>query len=130
MLKFIHQNSKIVTYVFLFVAVCFMFTGVSLDFFQSRKSRGAYAVKVNEREVPYREYERVKENIRERYRRMLGENFEKFMSSFNLNISRQALDSVLNNALLSEEAAAMGFVGSEDKVNEYLATKVFAGQEF
>lgn len=130
MLKFIHQNSKIVTYVFLFVAVCFMFTGVSLDFFQSRKSRGSYAVKVNEREIPYREYERVRENIRERYRKMLGENFEKFMSSFNLNISRQALDSVLNNALLSEEAAAIGFVGSEDKVNEYLATKVFAGQEF
>jgi peptidyl-prolyl cis-trans isomerase D len=128
MLKLIHQNSKIITYVFLFVAVCFMFSSVTFDFFQSQKSRGSYALKVNEEEISYREYERTRQNIRDRYRKMLGDNFDKFITSFNLNISRQALDSALNNALLSQEASALGFVGSDDKVSEYLVQQVFAGQ--
>lgn len=105
-----------------------MFSSVTFDFFQSQKSRGSYALKVNEEEISYREYERMRQNIRDRYRKMLGDNFDKFITSFNLNISRQALDSALNNALLSQEASALGFVGSDDKVSEYLVQQVFAGQ--
>lgn len=128
MIKQIHQNSRIITYVFLFVAACFMFSSVTFDFFQSQQRRGSYAIKVNDQEIAYREFERTRQNLRERYRKMLGDNFDKFIASFNLNISRQALDSTLNNALLSQEATKIGFIGGDEKVNEYLVKQVFAGQ--
>jgi peptidyl-prolyl cis-trans isomerase D len=129
MIKLIHRHNKIITYVFLFIAICFMFSGVGLDILHGGGDREQYAIKVNDKEISPLEFERAKENLTERYRRMFGENFESLAKSFNLNIAQQAVDSIVDSNLLSQEATAWGMAGSDESVNRYLLTKVFAGQE-
>jgi peptidyl-prolyl cis-trans isomerase D len=128
MIKLIHQYNKIVTYVFLFVAICFMFSGLGLDMLQGGGSNN-YAIKVNEKEISPQEFARTRENLTERYRRMFGNNFEALAKSFNLNLTQQSIDSLVDSTLLEQESARWGFAGDEASVNKYLLTKVFAGRE-
>jgi peptidyl-prolyl cis-trans isomerase D len=106
-----------------------MFSGVGLDILHGGGDREQYAIKVNDKEISPLEFERAKENLTERYRRMFGENFESLAKSFNLNIAQQAVDSIVDSNLLSQEATAWGMAGSDESVNRYLLIKVFAGQE-
>lgn len=129
MIKLIHRYNKIITYVFLFVAICFMFSGVGLDVLHGGADSERYAIKVNDKEVSPLEFERAKENLTERYRRMFGDNFESFAKSFNLNITQQTIDSIVDANLLAQEATEWGMAGSDEAVNRYLLTKVFAGKE-
>lgn len=129
MIKLIHRYNKVITYVFLFVAVCFMFSGVGLDILYDGPDGQRYAIKVNDEEISPREFERTRENITERYRRMLGDNFESLAKSFNLNISQQTVDSLVDTHLLAQQASAWGMAGSDEAVNRYILTKVFAGKE-
>lgn len=129
MIKLIHRHNKIITYVFLFIAICFMFSGVGLDVLHGGGGKEQYAIKVNDKEISPVEFERAKENLTERYRRMFGDNFESLAKSFNLNIAQQAVDSIVDSNLLTQEATAWGMAGSDESVNRYLITKVFAGQE-
>lgn len=129
MIKLIHRYNKIITYVFLFVAICFMFSGVGLDVLHGGSSAERYAIKVNDKEISPVEFERTRENLTERYRRMFGDNFDTLAKQFNLNINQQAVDSLVDSNLLTQEAADWGLAGSDDAVNRYLLTKVFAGRE-
>jgi len=127
MIKLIHQYNRIITYVFLFVAFCFMFSGIGLDILQGGSAVNNYAIKVNDTEIPLRDYEATRENLTQRYRSMFGDNFEALAKSFNLDVSQQAVDSLVDATLLEQEATRWGFAGSDDAVNKYLLTKVFAG---
>ncbi len=129
MIKLIHRHNKIITYVFLFIAICFMFSGVGLDILHGGGDKERYAIKVNDKEVSPLEFERAKANLTERYRQMFGDNFESLAKSFNLNIAQQAIDSIVDSNLLAQEAAAWGMAGSDEAVNRYLLTKIFAGRE-
>lgn len=129
MIKLIHRYNKIITYVFLFVAVCFMFSGVGLDVLHGGAGTERYAIKVNDKEISPLEFERARENLTERYRRMFGDQFESLAKSFNLNITQQTIDSIVDANLLAQEATEWGMAGSDDAVNRYLLTKVFAGQD-
>jgi peptidyl-prolyl cis-trans isomerase D len=129
MIKLIHRYNKIITYVFLLIAICFMFSGVGLDILHGGAGGEQYAIKINDKEVSPLEFERARENLTERYRQMLGDNFESLAKSFNLNITQQTIDSLVDSNLLTQEAAKWGMEGSEDAVNRYLVTKVFAGTE-
>jgi peptidyl-prolyl cis-trans isomerase D len=129
MIKLIHRYNKVITYVFLFIAVCFMFSGVGLDILHNGGSSERYAIKVNNKEVSPLEFERAKENLTERYRRMFGDKFDSISKTLNLNITEQTIDSIVDSNLLSQEADKWGLVGSDDAVNKYLVTKIFAGQE-
>ena len=130
MIRFVHRNSKLITYVFLFVAVCFMISGVGLDVLYDRTGTNQeYAVQVNDTKVSPRDFERARENITERYRRMFGENFEAIAKQFNLNVSQQTIDSLIDATLLNEEADRWGLATNDDAVKKYLVTEVFAGKE-
>jgi peptidyl-prolyl cis-trans isomerase D len=129
MIKLIHRYNKIITYVFLFVAICFMFSGVGLDVLHGGGGTEQYAIKVNDKEISPLEFERARENLTERYRRMFGDQFESIAKSFNLNVTQQTIDSIVDSNLLAQEAAEWGMAGSDDAVNRYLLTKVFAGKE-
>lgn len=129
MIKLIHRYNKIITYVFLFVAICFMFSGVGLDILHGGGGTERYAIKVNDKEISPLEFERARENLTERYRSMFGDNFESLAKSFNLNINQQAIDSIVDSNLLAQQANEWGMAGSDDAVNRYLLTKVFAGRE-
>lgn len=127
MIKLIHQYNRVITYVFLFVAFCFMFSGVGLDMLQGGGSFNQHAIKVNDKEISFREYEAARENLTQRYRSMFGDNFETFAKSFNLDVSQQAVDALVDTTLLEQAAQSWGFAGSDESVNRYLVTKVFAG---
>jgi peptidyl-prolyl cis-trans isomerase D len=129
MIKLIHKYNKVVTYVFLFVAICFMFSGLGLDILQGGADGNQYAIKVNDKRVSPQEFARTRENLTDRYRSMFGDNFEAMAKSFNLNITQQAVDSTIDSTLLEQEAARWKFAGSEEAVNEFILTKVFAGRE-
>jgi peptidyl-prolyl cis-trans isomerase D len=129
MIKLIHRYNKIITYVFLLIAICFMFSGVGLDILHGGAGGEQYAIKINDKEVSALEFERARENLSERYRQMFGDKFESLAKSFNLNITQQTIDSIVDSNLLTQEAEKWGLEGSEDAVNRYLVTKVFAGQE-
>lgn len=128
MIKLIHRHNKIITYVFLFIAVCFMFSGVGLDILHSGDSADRYAIKVNSAKIPFQEVERTRETLTSRYRQMLGDNFENFAASLNLNISQQAVDSLVDSTLLDQEAARWGFAGNDEIVSRFIVTKLFAGR--
>jgi peptidyl-prolyl cis-trans isomerase D len=106
-----------------------MFSGVGLDILHGGGGTEQYAIKINDKEVSPLEFERAKDNLTERYRRMFGDNFESLAKSFNLNIAQQAVDSIVDSNLLAQEATAWGMAGSDEAVNRYLLTKVFPGQE-
>lgn len=129
MIKFVHRYNKIITYVFLFMAICFMFSGVGLDILHSGQNDQLYAIKVNDRTITPLEFERTKENLTERYRRMFGSNFETFAKSLKLNLTQQAIDTWVDSTLLSQEAASWGFAADDDAVKKYLVTKVFENKE-
>ena len=129
MIKLIHRYNQIITYVFLFVAICFMFSGVGLDVLHNGGGSQSYAIKVNDKEISPLEFERARENLTERYRSMFGDNFESLAKQFNLNINQQAIDSIVDANLLAQEANEWGMAGSDEAVNRYLLTKVFAGRE-
>jgi peptidyl-prolyl cis-trans isomerase D len=129
MIKLIHRHNKIITYVFLFVALCFMFSGLGLDLLQDDNAAGRYAIKINNQEISPLEFERTRENLRERYRRMFGDNFDAIAKSFNLNVTQQAVDSLIDSNILEQEASRWGFAGSDEAVARYIRTQVFAGRE-
>lgn len=130
MIRFVHRNSKLITYVFLFIAVCFMISGVGLDVLHDGSGTNQeYAVQVNDTKISPRDFERARENITERYRRMFGENFEAIAKQFNLNLSQQTIDSLIDATLLNEEADRWGLATNDEAVKKYLVTEVFAGKE-
>lgn len=129
MIKLIHRYNQIITYVFLFVAICFMFSGVGLDILHSGQDGTQYAIKVNEKTISPVEFERTRENIVERYQQMFGPNFETLAKSLNFNPTQQAIDGLVDTNLLNQEAAEWGFAADEDAVKKYLVEKVFAGRE-
>jgi parvulin-like peptidyl-prolyl isomerase len=130
MIRFVHRNSKLITYVFLFVAVCFMISGVGLDILHDGNSGAQdYAIQVNDTKISMRDFERTKENINERYRSMFGDQYESVVQQFKLNVSQQTIDGLIDTTLLNEESEKWGLTTSEESVKKFLVTKIFAGKE-
>ena len=129
MIKLVHRHNKIITYVFLFMAVCFMLSGVGLDILHDGPTQRDYAIKVNEEKISPMEFERARENITQRYRQMFGDNFEALAKSFNLNLTQQTIDNLVDSTLLNQEAAEWGFSGNDEAVKKYITNRIFAGRE-
>jgi len=129
MIKLVHRHNKIITYVFLFMAVCFMLSGVGLDILHDGPTQRDYAIKVNEEKISPMEFERARENITQRYRQMFGDNFEALAKSFNLDLTQQTIDNLVDSTLLNQEAAEWGFSGNDEAVKKYITNRIFAGRE-
>jgi peptidyl-prolyl cis-trans isomerase D len=129
MIKIIHRHNKIVTYVFLFMAACFMLSGVGLDILHDGPTQKDYAIKVNDEKISPMEFERARENMTQRYRQMFGDNFEALAKSFNLDLTQQTIDNLVDSTLLNQEATEWGFSGNDEAVKKYIANRIFAGRE-
>lgn len=129
MIKLVHRHNKIITYVFLFMAVCFMLSGVGLDILHDGPTQRDYAIKVNDEKISPMEFERARENLTQRYRQMFGDNYEALAKSFNLDLTQQTVDNLVDSSLLTQEAASWGFSGNDDAVKKYIANRIFAGRE-
>jgi len=60
---------------------------------------------------------------------MFGDNFEALAKSFNLNVTQQTVDSLVDSTLLNQEAERWGFAGSDEAVAKFIRTQIFAGRE-
>ena len=125
MIKLVHKHNKAIGFVFLFVAVCFAFSGVGLDILQQGGNVRRSAITVNERHYSYNEFSRAQSNLEEQYKKMFGDRYETFTKTFNLNIPQQAADQLVDKALLSQEAQSIGFATDEEAVKRYIRTKIF-----
>lgn len=125
MIKLVHKHNKAIGFVFLFVAVCFAFSGVGLDILQQGGNVKRSAITVNERHYSYNEFSRAQSNLEEQYKKMFGDRYETFTKTFNLNIPQQAADQLVDKALLSQEAQSIGFATDEEAVKRYILTKIF-----
>lgn len=125
MIKLIHNNKRAIGIVFLIVAICFMISGVGIDILHEGSSRTRDAAVVNGQKFSYQDFERQQRILAERYRSMFGANFETLARTFNLNIPQQAMDTLVDGALLSQKAKEIGFAADEDSVKQVIATELF-----
>lgn len=125
MIKLIHNNKRAIGIVFLIIAICFMVSGVGIDILHNSPSHTREAAVVNGEKFSYQDFERQQRRITENYRSMFGKNFEAFARSFNFNIPQQAMDMLVDGALLSQKAKQLGFAADEDAVKQHIATDLF-----
>jgi peptidyl-prolyl cis-trans isomerase D len=128
MIKFIHRNKQLVGIIFLVIAFCFAVTGVGVDVLHGGSTPSSNAVTIDGQTFSYNDLERSKQNIEARYRQMFGENFEQVAQSLKINITQQAVDNLIDSAILDEAARNQGFAANDDAVRKYLLTTVFKGQ--
>ena len=127
MIKFIHRNKQLVGIIFLVIAFCFAVTGVGVDVLHSGSSPSSSAVTINGQEFSYNDLERSKQNIEAQYRQRFGDNFAQVAQSLKINITQQAIDNLIDTAILDEAARKQGFAANDDAVRKYLLTTVFKG---
>lgn len=127
MIKLIHRYKQSITIVFLFIAFCFAATSVGYDVLQSDLTPTSDAVTVNNKGYTAAELDRTQRSIESRYRQMFGDKFYEVAESLNLNLRQQALDTLIDKAVLQQEADKIGFAATNDSVREYIPTKVFRG---
>jgi peptidyl-prolyl cis-trans isomerase D len=125
MIKLIHRYKQSIGIVFLFVALCFAISGVTVDVLSGTKARGQYAVKINDEEYSLSDFRRAEERIELQYRQMFGDNYEKIAQSIRFNIPQQALDNIVDSHLLSERAKDLGFAATETESNDAIVKKIF-----
>lgn len=125
MIKLIHRYKQSIGIVFLFIAFCFVVSGPGLDILHDGGNKQRDAVTVNDKEFSYQDLDRAKQNIESRYRQMFGENFAQLAQSLRLNINQQALDNLIDTAVLDQAAQEQGFVANDDSVRKYILTTIF-----
>ncbi len=106
-----------------------MLSGVGLDILHDGPARQDYAIKVNDEKISVAEFERARENISQRYRQMLGDNYEALAKSFNLDLTQQTVDNLVDSTLLTQESAEWGLSGNDEAVKKYITNRIFAGRE-
>lgn len=129
MIKIIHRYKQSIGIVFLFVAFCFAVSGVGVDILHSGSSPNRDAVTINGQKFSYADLDRSKQNIEARYRQMFGENFSQIAKSLNINTTQQAIDNLIDTAILDEAARGQGYAATDDAVRKYLLTTVFKGKD-
>jgi peptidyl-prolyl cis-trans isomerase D len=125
MIKFIHNNTRLIGVIFLFIAICFMISGVGLDILHDGPSNTRYAATVNNEKFTYADFEQAQRRITDRYRQMFGPNFSSLAQSLRLNIAQQAMDTLVDGAVLTQQAKAIGFGADDAAVNQYIRTEIF-----
>jgi len=129
MIKFIHRYKQSIGVVFLFIAFCFAISGVGLDILHGGSTPNNDAITVNGSAISVNDIARSERGIESRYRQLFGDRYESFARNLNLNLRQQAVDTLIDQAVLNQEAARQGFAASGDSVREYLLTNVFKDTE-
>ena len=105
-----------------FVAMAMGGFGVDLI---GRDRSEQYAIKVNDRSVSFSEFSDERRNLEQRYRQILGKNFDEAAKSLKLNLNQQSIDRIIADTLFQQEAAALGFYVGDDAVASMLQTELF-----
>lgn len=130
MLEFIRKKQKSVLVQIVFWAIIATFVGTIFLVWGKGGDNAAqedYAVKVNGSKIGFDQYQQAYENIYRIYQNLYGEAFTPAVEK-ELNLRKTALDSLIDQALLIQEAERQGLKVSKDEVVAAIA-KIPAFQE-
>ena len=100
--------------------------GFGVDAFMGRQAVGPIA-RINNHEIPYNDFLRRYDQIRQHFQSQFGENFH--LIEPQLNIRQQAIDSLISDNLLENFSSKLGLAASTAQVeSRLLANPYFQGQ--
>jgi len=117
MLDFIRRNagSWLIKFILFAIAVVFIFWGIGTF----RSQRLEIAASVNDDAILVETYRHAYANALERYREMFqGQIPEGLLKQ--LNIEKQVLDGLIDDALIGQSAAAMGILVSDEEIRHVI----------
>lgn len=116
MIRFFRRYQKTVFGILIFLAALLMIS-FNVDFSKRGSSKnGSAAITVDDIEIPHAEFYAKRREVENRYRQMLGPQYDMMMKQFNLNVPQGVVDSMIENALLVRDASQRGFQASDDEV--------------
>jgi len=125
MMKWIHRNKESIGIVFLVIAAAFAVSGVGVDILH-QKTTHQFAIKIDKHEIGMDEYYQTQRRMEEQYRRMFGANYAELAKSLGLNLGQQASDQLIDGHLLERDAEKYGFATSDQDVQRFIVSRVFA----
>jgi len=108
---------------FVFAVIVFSFVGtIFLVWGKGDKglSGTEYAAKVGKMKIPYDEYQKYLYRMRNMYMQVYGKTITPEMEK-QMGLKKMALDSLIDNALLLQEADKMGITATKDEVEKEIA---------
>ncbi|MCL4838806.1 MAG: SurA N-terminal domain-containing protein [Thermoanaerobaculia bacterium] len=126
MLKILRDNLRYLSWILWLVIIVFI-AFVFVDFGAARMGAGGTgaAATVGDSKVGYDEFQRQYRSLEERYRQAFGERFTPEMAQ-QLQLPLQALEQLVGQKILLQEAARLGLSASDAEVREaILAQSIF-----
>ena len=138
MLKILRDNLRYLSWILWLVILVFI-AFVFVDFGGARMDGGGSgaAATVGDAKVGYDEYQRQYRSLEERYRQAFGERYTPEMAE-QLQLPLQALEQLVGQKILLQEAERLGLAASDAEVREAILAQpvfrdesgIFVGQEF
>jgi peptidyl-prolyl cis-trans isomerase D len=125
MLKSMRDSFHKLKWVLVAVVFAFVFGFVFLDMGMSGAFTGetqdnrAYAARVNGETITYNDYNRALKNYEDVYKQMYGDQWTPQMAE-QMGLPRQVLNSLVDRALLTQEAARLGLEATPEEVRKKL----------
>lgn len=120
MLKVIRRYHKGVMGLFAILCIAVAMSGFGVQFMHTQSER--HALKINDTEISYQQYEQERRDLEKRYRQMLRGNFEQFAKSLNLNLNQEVLDKLTNEILIGGEAKRQGLAVGEAELRKLISS--------
>lgn len=117
MLKTIRTYRKSLFGVLAIAAVTLVMTGFGINFVSAPDSN--YAIKIDDIEIPFRDFERQRRAKEQQYRSMLGENFDRLGPRLLADMNEQLIDSEIANALIERQARNYEMFVSDERVAQF-----------
>ena len=125
MIKLIHRYKQSIGIVFLFVAFCFALSGVGIDILHGGSGRDRYAISIDDHTISQRELQTAERRLERQYQNMFGQNYAQLAQSLGLNLTRQAMDSLIDSYLVEREAREIGFEAGREEIKRYIRSELF-----
>jgi peptidyl-prolyl cis-trans isomerase D len=122
MLKVFRENIKYLSWILWAVILVFVLF-VFVDFGSVRPGQGGTraAATVGGQPITYSEYERAYRNLEERLRQLYGDQFTPEVSK-QLGLDRQALEQLIGQKVLAEEARRLGLATTDEELRKTILT--------
>lgn len=125
MLKSMRDSFHKLKWILIAVVAAFVFGFVFLDmglsgaFSGDRQDNRAYAARVNGETITYNDYYRALKNYEDVYKQMYGEQWTPQMAE-QMGLPRQVLNSLVDRALLTQEAERLNLAATPEEVRKKL----------
>jgi len=129
LIKTIHRYQNSILLYFIMGVVAFSMIGFGMDFGtrSGRGERGEYAIKIDDHEISYPEFERYRRSLENYYRSMYGKYYQQLVRAQGFNLAQQAVDQMIPNYLLLRTAKKLGLRTGPQQVLERVTEQMPGG---